>query len=110
MLKTHGVDHLTYSELCQLLFQNDPWLLPEVSANGVARGFSVDIRGEARWLEDKEAEEKDSILAKNIAWRKPGFNFCVLISRLVILKLPFLPFKLGWYRPCRASVRLREPV
>lgn len=32
VLKTHGVDHLSYSELSQLLFQNDPWLLPEVSA------------------------------------------------------------------------------
>lgn len=32
VLRTHGVDHLSYSELCQLLFQNDPWLLPEVSA------------------------------------------------------------------------------
>ncbi|XP_054582093.1 protein mono-ADP-ribosyltransferase PARP12 isoform X3 [Eptesicus fuscus] len=30
VLKTHGVDHLSYSELCQLLFQNDPWLLPEI--------------------------------------------------------------------------------
>ncbi|XP_014441975.1 protein mono-ADP-ribosyltransferase PARP12 [Tupaia chinensis] len=30
VLKTHGVDHLSYSELCQLLFQNDPYLLPEV--------------------------------------------------------------------------------
>ncbi|XP_016044606.2 protein mono-ADP-ribosyltransferase PARP12 [Erinaceus europaeus] len=30
VLRTHGVDHLSYSELCQLLFQNDPWLLPEV--------------------------------------------------------------------------------
>lgn len=33
VLRSHGVDHLTYSELCQLLFQNDPWLLPEVSAS-----------------------------------------------------------------------------
>lgn len=32
VLRTHGVDHLSYSELCQLLFQNDPWLLPDVSA------------------------------------------------------------------------------
>lgn len=30
VLKTHGVDHLSYSELCQLLFQNDPGLLPEI--------------------------------------------------------------------------------
>ncbi|XP_006887286.1 PREDICTED: poly [ADP-ribose] polymerase 12 [Elephantulus edwardii] len=30
VLRTHGVDHLSYSELCQLLFQNDPWLLPEI--------------------------------------------------------------------------------
>nr|XP_036284529.1 protein mono-ADP-ribosyltransferase PARP12 isoform X2 [Pipistrellus kuhlii] len=30
VLKTHGVDHLSESELCQLLFQNDPWLLPEI--------------------------------------------------------------------------------
>uniref|UniRef100_A0A8C5L6L7 Protein mono-ADP-ribosyltransferase PARP12 n=2 Tax=Jaculus jaculus TaxID=51337 RepID=A0A8C5L6L7_JACJA len=30
VLKTHGLDHLTYNELCQLLFQNDPWLLPEI--------------------------------------------------------------------------------
>lgn len=30
VLKTHGIDHLTYNELCQLLFQNDPWLLPEI--------------------------------------------------------------------------------
>ncbi|XP_016060547.1 PREDICTED: poly [ADP-ribose] polymerase 12, partial [Miniopterus natalensis] len=30
VLKTHGVDNLSYSELCQLLFQNDPWLLPEI--------------------------------------------------------------------------------
>ncbi|XP_012623451.1 protein mono-ADP-ribosyltransferase PARP12 [Microcebus murinus] len=30
VLRTHGVDHLNYSELCQLLFQNDPWLLPEI--------------------------------------------------------------------------------
>nr|XP_027807938.1 protein mono-ADP-ribosyltransferase PARP12 [Marmota flaviventris] len=30
VLRSHGVDHLTYSELCQLLFQNDPWLLPEI--------------------------------------------------------------------------------
>ncbi|ELK13803.1 Poly [ADP-ribose] polymerase 12 [Pteropus alecto] len=30
VLKTHGVDHLSYSELCQLLFQNDPWILPEI--------------------------------------------------------------------------------
>lgn len=30
VLKIHGVDHLSYSELCQLLFQNDPWLLPEI--------------------------------------------------------------------------------
>lgn len=34
VLRTHGVDHLTYNELCQLLIQNDPWLLPEVSARG----------------------------------------------------------------------------
>ena len=32
VLKTHGVDHLSYSELCVLLLQNDPLLLPEVSA------------------------------------------------------------------------------
>ncbi|XP_007950978.1 protein mono-ADP-ribosyltransferase PARP12 [Orycteropus afer afer] len=30
VLKSHGVDHLSLSELCQLLFQNDPWLLPEI--------------------------------------------------------------------------------
>lgn len=30
VLRTHGVDHLTYSELCQLLFQNDPSLLPDI--------------------------------------------------------------------------------
>ncbi|XP_037370268.1 protein mono-ADP-ribosyltransferase PARP12 [Talpa occidentalis] len=30
VLRTHGVDHLSYSELCQLLFQNDPCLLPEI--------------------------------------------------------------------------------
>ncbi|KAK2096728.1 Protein mono-ADP-ribosyltransferase parp12 [Saguinus oedipus] len=30
VLRTHGVDHLSYNELCQLLFQNDPWLLPEI--------------------------------------------------------------------------------
>ncbi|KAL6030197.1 hypothetical protein STEG23_030450 [Scotinomys teguina] len=30
VLRTHGIDHLTYSELCQLLIQNDPWLLPEI--------------------------------------------------------------------------------
>ncbi|XP_036086717.1 protein mono-ADP-ribosyltransferase PARP12 [Rousettus aegyptiacus] len=30
VLRTHGVDHLSYSELCQLLFQNDSWLLPEI--------------------------------------------------------------------------------
>nr|XP_013013984.1 poly [ADP-ribose] polymerase 12 [Cavia porcellus] len=30
VLRTNGVDHLNYSELCQLLFQNDPVLLPEV--------------------------------------------------------------------------------
>ncbi|KAM6167669.1 protein mono-ADP-ribosyltransferase PARP12 isoform 1-T1 [Erethizon dorsatum] len=30
VLRTHGVDHLNYSELCQLLFQNDPVLLPEI--------------------------------------------------------------------------------
>nr|XP_014714683.2 LOW QUALITY PROTEIN: protein mono-ADP-ribosyltransferase PARP12 [Equus asinus] len=30
VLRTHGVDHLSYSELCQLLFQNDPWLLPDI--------------------------------------------------------------------------------
>ncbi|XP_011357791.1 poly [ADP-ribose] polymerase 12 isoform X2 [Pteropus vampyrus] len=30
VLRTHGVDHLSYSELCQLLFQNDPWILPEI--------------------------------------------------------------------------------
>ncbi|XP_077003321.1 protein mono-ADP-ribosyltransferase PARP12 [Tamandua tetradactyla] len=30
VLRTHGVDHLSYGELCQLLFQNDPWLLPEI--------------------------------------------------------------------------------
>lgn len=30
VLKTYGVDHLSYSELSQLLFQNDPWLLPEI--------------------------------------------------------------------------------
>ncbi|XP_048196283.1 protein mono-ADP-ribosyltransferase PARP12 [Perognathus longimembris pacificus] len=30
VLKIHDIDHLTYSELCQLLFQNDPWLLPEI--------------------------------------------------------------------------------
>ena len=32
VLKTHGLDHLNYGELCMLLFQNDPLLLPEVSA------------------------------------------------------------------------------
>ncbi|KAM7325620.1 hypothetical protein ACRRTK_015873 [Alexandromys fortis] len=30
VLRTHGVDHLNYNELCQLLVQNDPWLLPEI--------------------------------------------------------------------------------
>ncbi|XP_036719302.1 protein mono-ADP-ribosyltransferase PARP12 isoform X2 [Balaenoptera musculus] len=30
VLKTHGVDHLSYSELCVLLLQNDPLLLPEI--------------------------------------------------------------------------------
>lgn len=35
MLRTHGVDHLNSNELCQLLVQNDPWLLPEVSARGM---------------------------------------------------------------------------
>ncbi|KAM5255444.1 protein mono-ADP-ribosyltransferase PARP12 [Ctenodactylus gundi] len=30
VLRTHGVDHLSYIELCHLLFQNDPLLLPEV--------------------------------------------------------------------------------
>ncbi|KAM9216406.1 protein mono-ADP-ribosyltransferase PARP12 [Dugong dugon] len=30
VLRSHGVDHLSFSELCQLLFQNDPWLLPEI--------------------------------------------------------------------------------
>ncbi|KAI5947974.1 protein mono-ADP-ribosyltransferase PARP12 [Manis javanica] len=30
VLRFHGVDHLSYSELCQLLCQNDPWLLPEI--------------------------------------------------------------------------------
>ncbi|XP_058537295.1 protein mono-ADP-ribosyltransferase PARP12 [Ochotona princeps] len=30
VLRTHGVDHLSYSELCQLLFQNDPFLLPDI--------------------------------------------------------------------------------
>ncbi|XP_051691620.2 protein mono-ADP-ribosyltransferase PARP12 [Oryctolagus cuniculus] len=30
VLRTHGVDHLSYTELCQLLFQNDPSLLPEI--------------------------------------------------------------------------------
>ncbi|XP_007466677.1 PREDICTED: poly [ADP-ribose] polymerase 12 [Lipotes vexillifer] len=30
VLKTHGVDHLSYSELCTLLLQNDPLLLPEI--------------------------------------------------------------------------------
>ncbi|KAF4020354.1 hypothetical protein G4228_011780 [Cervus hanglu yarkandensis] len=30
VLKTHGVDHLNYGELCMLLFQNDPLLLPEI--------------------------------------------------------------------------------
>lgn len=30
VLRTHGVDHLTYTELCQLLLQNDPSLLPDI--------------------------------------------------------------------------------
>ncbi|XP_049749371.1 protein mono-ADP-ribosyltransferase PARP12 [Elephas maximus indicus] len=30
VLRAHGVDHLSFSELCQLLFQNDPWLLPDI--------------------------------------------------------------------------------
>ncbi|XP_055979999.1 protein mono-ADP-ribosyltransferase PARP12 [Sorex fumeus] len=30
VLQTHGVDHLNFTELCQLLYQNDPWLLPEI--------------------------------------------------------------------------------
>lgn len=32
VLKTQGVDHLSFSELSVLLLQNDPLLLPEVSA------------------------------------------------------------------------------
>lgn len=30
VLRTHGVDHLNFQELCQLLYQNDPLLLPEI--------------------------------------------------------------------------------
>ncbi|KAM6202237.1 protein mono-ADP-ribosyltransferase PARP12 [Rhynchocyon petersi] len=30
VLNMHGLNHLSYSELSQLLFQNDPWLLPEI--------------------------------------------------------------------------------
>ncbi|XP_054999565.1 protein mono-ADP-ribosyltransferase PARP12 [Sorex araneus] len=30
VLRTYGVDHLNFRELCQLLYQNDPWLLPEI--------------------------------------------------------------------------------
>uniref|UniRef100_A0ABK0M3V1 Poly (ADP-ribose) polymerase family, member 12 n=1 Tax=Rattus norvegicus TaxID=10116 RepID=A0ABK0M3V1_RAT len=30
VLRTHGIDHLTYTELCQLLLQNDPSLLPDI--------------------------------------------------------------------------------
>ncbi|XP_029773752.1 protein mono-ADP-ribosyltransferase PARP12 [Suricata suricatta] len=30
VLRSHGVDHLSHNDLYQLLFQNDPWLLPEI--------------------------------------------------------------------------------
>lgn len=65
VLRTHGVDHLSYSELCQLLFQNDPWLLPEVSSQ---EGMSMCVSdgGEARRLEDRKYSRRDPIVTTGI--------------------------------------------
>lgn len=114
VLKTHGVDHLSYSELCQLLFQNDPWLLPEVSAG---RGWvceqGIGKRPEGWKIGNIMAEEKPrpSSWSLGSAWRRSGLNsqFCDLGDWTCPLK-PFLLYQLGWYRLSRASVRLGEPV
>lgn len=43
VLKQHGLEHFTHDELCQLLLQNDPSLLPEVSITVTASQFCVSV-------------------------------------------------------------------
>lgn len=113
VLKTHGVDHLSYSELCQLLFQNDPWLLPEVSAG---RGWvckqGIGKRPEGWKIENIRVKEKPRSPSWSLesAWRRSSLNSQFVTLGIERAPWSLLLYQLGWYHLSRASVRLREPV